>query len=194
MPLMLAVSLAFASRLVLAAALASGAADAAPAPALDSLPVPAANLELQRYFGRWYVIARLPGSGDGGLGAYFEFTPRADGRVDDIYYTRGKSFDRPHKATGRVARPDPARPARWQVDRGWFSSEERLILYVSPDYRHAVAGDAARNAAWVLAREPEIAEWSYAGLLARLAMQGYDVSRFRRVPQKPEQVGRPGFE
>jgi len=30
-------------------------------------------------------------------------------------------------------------------------------------------------------------------LLARLQAMGYDISRFRRVPQFPEQLGQPGF-
>ena len=72
--------------------------------------------------------------------------------------------------------------------------DERWILYVSPDYRFSIAGAPDLDAGWILAREPVIPEWHYAGLLARLAMQGYDVSRFRRVAQKPEQIGRPGFE
>jgi len=46
----------------------------------------------------------------------------------------------------------------------------------------------------LLAREPEIPDWSLAGLLARLSVQGYDVSQLRRVVQKPEQLGKLGFE
>jgi apolipoprotein D and lipocalin family protein len=30
-------------------------------------------------------------------------------------------------------------------------------------------------------------------MLAKLDQMGYDTSRFRRVPQRPEQIGMPGF-
>lgn len=154
---------------------------------------PAASMDLARYAGRWYVIARLPPGGPPPRGAWFEFRPRGDGEIEDVYVTRA-GFDREPVSVERTARADPRRPAKWEVDSGWFRSAERWILYVSPDYRYSIAGTPGLGEGWILAREPVIPEWRYAGLLARLAMQGYDVSRFRRVPQKPEQVGRPGFE
>jgi apolipoprotein D and lipocalin family protein len=161
---------------------------------LHGAPVePAAGIDLARFLGRWYVVAQAPAADPRMVGGYFEYLPDEDGQIRDTYSAR-PAFDRPPVVLSRNARPDPAQPSRWTVSSGWFSSSERWILYVSPDYRLALAGDPDRSAGWILSREPEIAEWSYAGLVARLALQGYDVSRFRRVVQKPEQLGRPGFE
>lgn len=154
-------------------------------------PTAAAGIDLPRYLGRWYVIARAPGQRD--VEAYFEFRWRDDGAIDEWYHARS-AFDRPPEARARVARPEPGQPSRWEVRGGWFSSARRLVLYVSPDYRLALAGNSDQSAAWVLARDPEIPEWSYAGLLTRLALQGYDVARLKRVRQKPEQTGWPGYE
>jgi apolipoprotein D and lipocalin family protein len=33
----------------------------------------------------------------------------------------------------------------------------------------------------------------YRSLLARFDAMGFDASRFRRVPQHPQQIGQPGF-
>lgn len=174
-----------------AAAVVAALAAASPArPAAD----PAAALDLARFAGRWYVIARLPGAAPPEMEAYLEFQPHADGRVDERYVARPGGFAHEPVSIQRSGRVDPANPARWEIDRGWFRSTERWILYVSPDYRHALTGTPDRDAAWVLAREPVIAEWSYAGLLARLALQGHDLSGLRRVAQRPGQVGLPGFE
>lgn len=172
-------------------ALAAGALAVTARPTVPAEP--AATMDLGRYAGRWYVIARMP-SGPPPRGAWFEFRPRANGEIEDVYAAREGSFDRDPVVVERVARADPQRPAKWEVESGWIGSDERWVLYVSPDYRYSIAGEPDLDAAWVLAREPVIPEWHYAGLLARLAMQGYDVSRFRRVAQKPEQIGRPGFE
>lgn len=171
------------------------AACLAAAPAVRGAAVePAAAVDLARFFGRWYVIAHAPAARPPPVAAYFEYRPRDDGLIDDLYFARPGAFAEEPVALRRTASADPERPARWEIRSGWFGSVERWVLYVSADYRYALAGAPAGNEAWVLAREPVIPEWSYAGLLARLALQGYDVSRFRRVVQVPGQVGLPGFE
>jgi apolipoprotein D and lipocalin family protein len=179
-------------RVLVPAALAACAAAIAGLQAVPAEPV--AGVDLTRFLGRWYVIARAPAGEPAPRGAYFEYRPRADGDIDDIYSARSGSFEAEPVTVERTARADPARPAQWRIRKGFFGSEERWVLYVSPDYRYAIAGAPERGEGWILAREPVIPEWSYAGLVARLAVQGYDVSKFRRVPQKPEQIGRPGFE
>ncbi|HUR42378.1 MAG TPA: lipocalin family protein [Verrucomicrobiae bacterium] len=176
--------------LTLAALAAAGVASVSAALAA----APATNFELSRYLGRWYVIARFPAEAPPPRGAFFEFASRPDGGLVHRYYTREGSFDREPIVVERRAEADADMPSRWRVKAGWMSSDERWVLYVSPDYRYALAGVPGFDAGWMLARDPVIPEWRYAGLLARLAMQGYDVSRFRRVPQTPDHVGLPGYE
>ncbi len=158
--------------------------------------VTAAQVDLARYMGRWHVIANIPYFAERGkVGAYVEYRARDDGRMDDLYYARDGSFDREIELTAGVAWvADPASNAHWKVRFFWPFSSEYLILYVSGDYRYALIGHPSRDYAWIFAREPEMAEWIYAGLLARLAAQNYDVSRLRKVPQTKEQIGLPGFE
>lgn len=179
-------------RALLPAALAAAVAAVTGLQAIPAEPV--VTIDLARYLGRWYVIARAPADDPHPRGAYFEYRAQADGAIANVYSAREDSFEGDPIVVERTARADPARAGRWTVRSGWFASDELWVLYVSPDYRYAIAGAPEGGAGWILAREPVIPEWSYAGLLARLAMQGYDVSVFRRVPQKPEQVGMPGFE
>lgn len=172
---------------LLAALLAAGGAAGA-------APEPTTPVDLSRYLGRWYVIARAPAAEPHPRGAYFEYRAGADGAIDALYSTREGNFEGEAVMESSTARAEPGHEARWTVRQGWFGSNERWVLYVSPDYQYTIAGTPDRGAAWILAREPVIPEWSYAGLLARLALQGYDVSAFRKVPQTPAQLGRPGFE
>lgn len=171
------------------------AAATAAVPAPPASPAEAtAAIDLGRYLGRWYVIARAPATAPHPRGAYFEYRTGAGGAIQAVYAAREDSFDVEPVLVEHAVSADPAAPARWRVRTGWFGSDERWVLYVSPDYQYTITGTPDHDEAWILAREPEIPEWSYAGLLARLALQGYDVAAFRRVPHKPEQVGRPGFE
>lgn len=182
----------------LAAASLLAAALLSPAHAAEDLPPlqPAAKVDLERYMGRWYVLANIPYFAERGkVGAYAEYRPRDDGRVDDLYYARDGSFEKETELTEGIGWVvDTDSNARWKVQFYWPVTADYLILYVSDDYRYALIGHPSRDYAWIFAREPEIPEWTYAGLLARLAAHHYDVSRLRRVPQMPEQVGEPGFQ
>ena len=51
-----------------------------------------------------------------------------------------------------------------------------------------------KSLGWIFARKPELTEEKYREMLARFEAQGFDSSKFRRVPQKPEEIGKPGFE
>jgi apolipoprotein D and lipocalin family protein len=57
-----------------------------------------------------------------------------------------------------------------------------------------LVGYPGRSYGWILSRSPGMDEATYQALLARFGEQGYDVSRFRRVPQTPEQIGQPGYQ
>lgn len=158
-------------------------------PAASAQPLP--SLDLKRFAGRWYVIAQAPPTDARVVGAFFEYRPGGDGRLVQTYTAR-RAFDREPVVVEREAVLHPQQPARWSLRRGWFGSVERWVLYVSPDYRFALVGEPDLAAGWILAREPVIPEWSYAGLLARLTLVGYDASRFGRIAQTPEQQNLPG--
>ncbi len=182
--------------LLLGVAVAGCASSTQKVPAVPVASRAEVQVDLPRYMGRWYVIANIPYSAEAGkVGAYTEYRLREDGRIDDFYYAHNDSFDQGIELTEAVAWvEDPTSNARWKVRDSWLFTTDHLILYVSDDYRYALAGHPSRDYAWIFAREPDIPEWTYAGLLARLAEQHYDVSRLRRVPQTPEQVGQPGFQ
>jgi len=157
---------------------------------------PAPQVDLARFMGRWYVIANIPYSAErGAVGAYVEFAQREDGDIDDLYYAHPLSFEAPlEKKTRRDTVEPGSNNARWKTSPFWPLSYTLVILYVDPDYQYALIGDPDKSLGWVYARSPDIDDVSYHALLARLDAQGYDVSRFRRIPQRIEQLGLPGFQ
>lgn len=156
----------------------------------------APQVDLGRYSGRWYVIANIPYFAENGnVGSYFDIDFQPGGKLTDVYSAHPKSLDAPLKSytmNGYVV-PDTGN-ARWRESPFWPLYLSYLILYVDPDYQTALVGYPGRGYGWVLARTPVIDESTYQSLLARLRNQGYDTSQFRRVPQTPEQIGKPGFQ
>jgi apolipoprotein D and lipocalin family protein len=155
----------------------------------------APQVDLARYSGRWYIIANIPYFAErGNVASYFDVS-FPEGRVRDIYYGREGDFAaEPGSFTMRGYVDPESGGARWRESPFWPIYLSYLILYVDPDYRTALVGYPGRGYGWVLSRTPDMDDRTYRALLARFADQGYDISQFRRVPQFPEQLGKPGFQ
>jgi apolipoprotein D and lipocalin family protein len=154
----------------------------------------APHVDLSRYAGRWYIIANIPYFAErGNVGSYFEVS-FPHGRVRDVYFGRSGGFDAKlshfvmngYVVAGRGG-------AYWRESPFWPLYLSYLILYVSPDYQTALVGYPGREYGWVLARNPRMDDATYKALLSRFAAAGYDTTMFRRVPQFPDQIGKPGF-
>ena len=163
----------------------------------DSPPLMLApNVDLNRYAGRWYIIANIPYFAEkGNVGSTFDIRFQPGDKLTDIYTAHPKDFDAPVKAytlNGYVV-PDTGN-ARWRESPFWPLYLSYLILYVDPEYQTALVGYPGRGYGWVLARQPVPDEATYQSLLGRLKDNGYDISQFRRVPQTPAQIGNPGFQ
>ncbi|MDR3419013.1 MAG: lipocalin family protein [Nevskia sp.] len=153
-------------------------------------------VDLQRFMGRWYVVANIPYFAERGyVGSYVEYAVRDDGDIDDLYFGRKGGFSQPlEKKTLKDWVVQGSNNAEWRSSPFWPLSFSYLILYIDPDYRYALIGYPDRRWGWVFARSPDIEDPTYQQLLARLDSLGYDTSRFRRVPQKVEQLGLQGFQ
>ncbi len=156
----------------------------------------APHVDLDRYAGRWYIIANIPYFAErGNVGSYFDISFQPDGKLTDVYSGRSKSFDAPLKQyTLRGYVVPGTGNARWRESPFWPLYLSYLILYVDRDYRTALVGYPGRGYGWVLARDPVIDDATYQSLLGRFAAEGYDTAKFRRVPQRPEQIGQDGFQ
>lgn len=156
----------------------------------------APQVDLQRFMGRWYVIANIPYFGERGyVGSYVEYVLRPDGDIDDYFFGHQKSFDAPlEKKTLKDWVIPGTNNARWKARPFWPLAFDFLILDVDADYQTTLIGYPDKQWGWIFARTPEVDDATYAKLLAKLEAQGYDSTRFRKVPQRAAQIGQPGFQ
>src|SRR5512134_2642197 len=127
-------------------------------------PLPTADwVDLARYAGRWYEIARLPNrfqdkcAGD----AVATYTLRPDGRVKVVNECRTKDGRTAH-VEGVARRADEKRPAsRLKVRFAPaflsflpFVWGDYWIVELDREYRHALVGDSSRKYLWILSRTP----------------------------------------
>jgi apolipoprotein D and lipocalin family protein len=146
----------------------------------------APSVDLDRYFGKWWIIANIPYFAErGNVDAYVEYHRRPDGQIADIYVSRPGSFSaEPIRREGRAYVVEGHNNALWRVTFLWPIYVSYPILYVDPDYQVALIGYPDRSLGWVFSRKPVMDDATYQSLLARFAAQGYDISQFVRVPQR----------
>jgi len=146
------------------------------------------HVDLPRYMGDWYVIGEIPYFAEKDCVDSIEsYALRPDGDIDNWFTCRKKSFDAPMKrkltTTAKVF--DKTTNAEWRVKFFKVLSIKYLIIDLDPDYQWVVVGHPSRSYGWIMARAKTIPEATYQAILGRLGDQGYDMSKFEKVPQRP---------
>jgi len=180
---------------LLTAALAAAAADGpAPVPLLPPAPlVPIARLDLPRYMGTWYEVAKFPnrfqaqcvGAASaeysvlpGGNVQVVNRCPLADGKVD--------------QAIGEARRIGPEGSPKLEVRfaPAWLSWlpfvwGDYWVVDLDAGYQLAVVSEPKREFLWVLSRQPTVAPATWDALQVRLRLQGFDLTRLQRAGTAP---------
>ena len=166
-----------------ALALASASLWAETKKPLDLVPA----LDLQRYLGRWYEVARYQHGFEKTLvGATAEYALRDDGRVSVLNSGFKKTLDGKYTDVKAVAwRPNDAVPGALKVKFfGLFTSDYLVFGLDDVDYQWALVGNNSRKYLWFLSRTPEVAPELLEKMKGMAEAQGYDLSMLYIVPQK----------
>jgi apolipoprotein D and lipocalin family protein len=143
------------------------------------------SVDLDRYMGRWHVIAYTPNFfEDGKVATSDNYVKHPDGTMDADYVFRRKNFDAPEKTWhGKAWVTNTHTNAEWKVRLFWPFTSDYLILELDANYRWAVVAANGGKLVWVLSRERTLRDATYTDLLKRIDARGLDSSRLARVPQ-----------
>ena len=155
-------------------------------------PLPTiASVDLQRYLGTWYEIAKFPNwferkcvantradyslRGDGSLQVTNRCT-MANGKVDE--------------AVGTARQVGPATSPKLQVRFApdWLSMIPAVwgdywIIVLEDNYQWVAVSEPSRGYLWILSRSPRMDAQAYADLLVRLSGLGLDIKKLELMPQ-----------
>lgn len=143
------------------------------------------RVDIERYMGTWYEIARYPNTFEQGCsGVTAEYTLLDNGRVRVVNICResdGRRVKRAIEGFAMVA--DRSTNAKLMVYFFFPFGAPYWILDLDEDYRYAVVGEPTRQFLWVLSRTPTLDAQTYHGILQRLSEKGYDPTRLEITPQ-----------
>jgi apolipoprotein D and lipocalin family protein len=147
-----------------------------------------ADVDLERYTGKWYEIASFPQYFQRGcVASSATYSLREDGRIDVLNECRDESFDgKLRQAEGVAWVVDPSEStAKLKVQFFWPFSGDYWIIALDPDYQYSVIGHPTREYLWILSRTPTMQPDRYARVLEQIESHGYTLDRLNRTPQPP---------
>ena len=146
------------------------------------------ELDLNKYLGTWYEIARYNHRFERGLvGVTANYSIRKDGKIKVLNSGYKKSLDgKFSQATGKAFVPDPELdPGKLKVSFFWNFYGDYFVLDLDENYQWAIVGSSSDKYLWILSRTPQLELDIYNELTDKIKSRGYDVSQLIKVEQKP---------
>jgi len=149
------------------------------------------TVDLKRYAGKWFEVARLPNSFEkncaGNVTA--EYAPLDDGKISVINRC-SKAAGGEIIARGKARVKDRQTNAKLKVSFAPdflsflpFVWGDYWILELGENYEYAVVGDESREYFWILSRSPQLDDALMNEILQRFGKKGFDVKKIIKTKQ-----------
>jgi apolipoprotein D and lipocalin family protein len=169
--------------------LGAGACAAAPAEPEPLKTVP--TLDVGRYMGTWYEIAKYPNSFQKKCARSTQatYSLQADGRVQVLNrcQTAKGEWSEAMGAARQIGGPTSAQ-LKVRFAPAWLSFlplvwGDYWIIDLDPDYQWVLVSEPEREYLWILSRTPQLPATTYQALLSKLDKLGFDLKRIE--PSQP---------
>lgn len=140
------------------------------------------HVDLTRYSGKWYEIARYPNRFQRNCQADTSatYTLRKDGKVQVVNTCLEKN-GKMKTARGTAHIADKQTNAKLRVTFFWPFYGDYWVVGLDPEYRYAIVGEPRRKYLWILSRTPEMTGDMYRQALEQVQTLGYDPARLLKT-------------
>ena len=154
-----------------AALLLSGCADKSAGPK----PATVKSVDLQRYLGTWYEIARYPHSFERDCtGVKARYSQNGDGTIEVTNTCYKHSLDgKKDVAKGEAYAVEGSNNSKLKVTFFWPFYGDYWIFDLAPDYSYALVGSPDRRYLWILSRSKKLAQKDKNHLLQKMDALGF---------------------
>ncbi len=142
-------------------------------------------LDLNRYLGTWYEIARFDHRFERGMdGCKAHYSLQEDGLIK-VVNSGYKNGDKAQykEAVGKAKRPNSSEQGKLKVSFFWIFYGDYYVLELADDYRYALIGSSSDRYLWILSRTPKMNETDLNHLLQKAKERGYDTQKLIWVKQ-----------
>ncbi len=139
------------------------------------------ELNLEKYLGEWYEIARFDHRFERGLThTKAQYTLKEDGSIAVL--NTGLKDGKPSEAKGKTKYTDNPRILRVSFF-GPFYGDYRIML-LDDDYQWVLIGGSSEKYLWIMSRTPKLTDSAKETILAEATRRGYDISKLIWVEQE----------
>ncbi len=136
------------------------------------------NLDLKRYMGKWYEIARFENKFQKGLSSVeANYTLRDDGKVKVVnsgYDSKGEL----KASEGKAKLPDPNKPGQLKVSFFlWFYADYYVLELDEENYSYSLVSSTNTDFLWILSRTPTMDKEVLDMLVNKAKERGYDTNK-----------------
>lgn len=151
-------------------------------------------LDVPRYLGTWYEIAKYPNSFQKKCVANTQarYTLLSDGQLQVVNRCR-LADGQTSEAIGAARQQGDASSPKLKVRfaPAWLSIfpfvwGDYWVIDLDPAYQLAAVAEPKREYLWILSRTPKVDSKSYQALLERLTQQGFDIGKLENSPQQDD--------
>jgi len=148
-------------------------------------PQPAKAVDLDRYAGKWYEVARYDMRFEKGCeGVTAEYSKRPDGLIRVLNTCHKGAVGGPVKTSeGKAKVVDAATNAKLKVSFFGPFWGDYWVLDHADDYSWSIVGEGSGKYLWILTRKPP-SDLEREALTARARALGYDTSMLRPTQQR----------
>ena len=143
------------------------------------------NVDIEKYSGQWYEIARLPNSFEKGLECVTaNYTVKKNGKIEVLnkgYSSENSGEFKTAKGTAWI--PNAKYPGRLKVTFFWPFSGNYYIISLEKNYKYALVGDPSRKYLWILSRSRNLESTTYSKLLDIAKNNGFDIKDIIKINQ-----------
>src|SRR5690606_36351289 len=147
----------------------------------------AEKVDIQKFMGKWYVIAHIPTMFE--TGAYDAIETYEYDKKEKVINVDFRYHQDAHDGELKIMKQlgwvyDQKTNAHWKIRRFWQLKFTYLVHYVSEDYSATMIGVADHDYLWFMARTSKLAESERANMEEMAEALGYDLSKLREIPHK----------
>ena len=150
----------------------------------DKKTTTVANVDLNRYLGKWYEIARYTQWFERGLSyvtAEYSLSPKNKYiRVTNSGVAKGVI----KKAFGKAYVVPYSGNSKLRVQFFWPFKGDYWIIDLDENYQWAVVSDLSKTSLWILSRTAHLDIAIYQMLLDRLKKRGFDLNKLDKIDQQ----------
>ncbi|UOG73146.1 lipocalin family protein [Hymenobacter tibetensis] len=144
-----------------------------------------AHVDLHKYSGLWYEVARLPTRFEKGCQhVTAQYKQRPDGKVSVVNTCHKDGLNGPVETAKGVARAVDSTNAKLKVSFFWpFEGDYWILDLDHADYRYALVGTPSRENLWLLSRTPHLPRSLRDQLVGKAHELGFPVEKLLFTPQ-----------